>query len=51
MSLDKATELSLSPITELVLGLLADRLRGADRAAQDIPFYRELLGKELIEHE
>ncbi len=51
VDLKEANELALSPITELVLNLLGERLRGSDKDPQHIPFYRELFGKELIEHE
>ena len=49
--LKSATQLSLSPITELVINLLHQRLTGQKQAPDDIPFYRELFGKELVEHE
>jgi 8-oxo-dGTP pyrophosphatase MutT (NUDIX family) len=51
VDLDHALELPLSPITELVLDLLADRLRGARDSEDRIPLYRSLRGKELVEHE
>ncbi len=51
VKLDQASKLALSPITELVLNLLKERLRGESMALDQIPFYRELFGKELIEHE
>ena len=51
VKLDQASKLALSPITELVLNLLKERLRGDSIALDQIPFYRELFGKELIEHE
>lgn len=48
--LKSATDLDLSPITELVLDLLQDRLIGNTESPDDrIPLYRELYGKELIE--
>jgi 8-oxo-dGTP pyrophosphatase MutT (NUDIX family) len=51
VSLEAARQLPLSPITELVLGLLDHRLRGDGSVPDGVPFYRELLGRELIEHE
>ncbi len=51
VSLDRALDLPLSPITELVLELLGDRLRGTAGDSEHIPLYRSLFGKELIEHE
>ena len=51
VSLAAANQLALSPITELVLKLLEHRLSGKSTAVEDVPFYRQLQGKELIEHE
>ncbi len=51
VSLAAANRLALSPITELVLNLLERRLTGATSSLDGVPFYRELHGKELIEHE
>lgn len=51
VDLKQAHRLALSPITELVLNVLSERLRGRDGDLDYIPFYRELFGKELIEHE
>ncbi|MCZ6830559.1 MAG: NUDIX hydrolase [Gammaproteobacteria bacterium] len=51
VSLDQALDLPLSPITELVLELLGERLRGARGDWEHIPLYRSLFGKELVEHE
>ncbi len=59
---DAAAELALSPITELVLQLLRRRLQGDLEGhgrnesggvddLEKVPFYRELKGRELIEHE
>lgn len=48
--LQTATELDLSPITELVLDLLKDKLAGiAPNPSEGVPLYRQLYGKELIE--
>ena len=48
--LKSATDLDLSPITELVLDLLKDRLAGNTANPDErVPLYRELYGKELIE--
>ncbi len=48
--LRSATDLDLSPITELVLDLLKGRLAGNTASPEDrVPLYRELYGKELIE--
>ena len=49
--LSSARDLPLSPITELVLGLLGERLAGGAGDPMQVPFYRELFGKELVEHE
>jgi 8-oxo-dGTP pyrophosphatase MutT (NUDIX family) len=51
VALEDVSRLPLSPITELVLGLLKERLNGDSRGFDHIPFYRELAGRELIEHE
>lgn len=51
VDLKETHRLALSPITELVLGLLSDRLTGGKTDKNNIPFYRELAGKELIEYE
>ena len=51
VDISRANRLELSPITELVLNLLGERLRGGNGDLHAIPFYRELFGKELIEHE
>jgi len=51
VNLAAANRLALSPITELVLNLLERRLSGKSGAVEEVPFYRELHGKELIEHE
>ena len=51
VALKEASKLALSPITELVLQLLQSRLSGAESRVEEIPFYRSLYGKELIEYE
>jgi len=51
VNLKAANRLALSPITELILELLRDRLTGKPRSREAIPFYRQLAGKELIEYE
>lgn len=51
VSLHSAHRLALSPITALVLQLLKRRITGKPEAVEQIPFYRELNGKELIEYE
>jgi len=51
VSLEETGRLALSPITELVLDLLQQRLRGDDSAPDGVPFFRQLQGQELIEHE
>jgi 8-oxo-dGTP pyrophosphatase MutT (NUDIX family) len=51
VNLDTALGLPLSPITELVLELLDERLRGSGAGPGNIPLYHSLFGKELIEHE
>eukprot|EP00494_Astrolonche_serrata_P032972 UN33241 len=48
---ESANRLALSPITELVLNLLHRRITGQPEDAQQVPFFRELNGKELIEYE
>jgi 8-oxo-dGTP pyrophosphatase MutT (NUDIX family) len=50
IGLDEAMTLCLSPITELVLELLGERLRGGSDSGET-PLYRSLFGKELVEHE
>lgn len=48
--LKSAKSLDLSPITELVLDLLKNRLAGnTTNLDERVPLYRELYGKELIE--
>jgi 8-oxo-dGTP pyrophosphatase MutT (NUDIX family) len=51
VNLKQASKLALSPITELVLELLQRRLSGDESSVEDVPFYRSLYGKELIEYE
>jgi 8-oxo-dGTP pyrophosphatase MutT (NUDIX family) len=51
VDLKAAHRLALSPITELVLNLLARRISGAPDSVEKIPFFRQLNGKELIEYE
>lgn len=51
VELHAAHRLALSPITELVLRLLERRITGKPAAAEQVPFFRELHGKELIEYE
>ena len=51
VSLDKASKLALSPITELVLNLLKRRITGEPADTDKVPFFHELNGKELIEYE
>ena len=51
VNLRSAHRLALSPITALVLDLLKRRITGKPDAVEQIPFYRELNGKELIEYE
>jgi 8-oxo-dGTP pyrophosphatase MutT (NUDIX family) len=51
VELHAAHRLALSPITELVLRLLERRITGEPSAPEQVPFFRELHGKELIEHE
>ena len=51
VALKEASKLALSPITELVLQLLQHRLSGDESSVEEIPFYRSLYGKELIEYE
>ena len=46
-----AHRLALSPITRLVLDLLARRITGHPKAAEEVPFFRQLHGRELIEYE
>ena len=51
VELHAARRLALSPITELVLSLLQRRITGKPEAAEAVPFFRQLHGKELIEYE
>ncbi len=51
VNLAAANRLALSPITELVLRLLHVRLSGSKADEDQVPFYRELYGRELIEFE
>jgi 8-oxo-dGTP pyrophosphatase MutT (NUDIX family) len=51
VEMHSARRLALSPITRLVLELLARRITGHPEAADQVPFFRELHGKELIEYE
>ena len=51
VALKEASKLALSPITELVLQLLQRRLSGDESSVEEVPFYRSLYGKELIEYE
>ncbi len=51
VELHAAHRLALSPITELVLRLLERRITGKPSDLQQVPFFRELNGKELIEYE
>lgn len=51
VELHAAHRLALSPITELVLRLLERRITGKPIDAEQVPFFRELHGKELIEYE
>jgi 8-oxo-dGTP pyrophosphatase MutT (NUDIX family) len=51
VALEAASELELSPITELVLTLLRRRITGDPEHPEEVPFFRELHGKELIEYE
>jgi 8-oxo-dGTP pyrophosphatase MutT (NUDIX family) len=51
VNLKAAHRLALSPITELVLNLLAQRISGEPDSVEKIPFFRALNGKELIEYE
>jgi 8-oxo-dGTP pyrophosphatase MutT (NUDIX family) len=51
VELHSAHRLALSPITELVLRLLERRITGKPADAEQVPFFRELHGKELIEYE
>ena len=51
VELHAAHRLALSPITELVLRLLERRISGKPSDVHEVPFYRELHGKELIEYE
>jgi hypothetical protein len=51
VSLEKASKLALSPITELVLNLLRRRITGEPEDTGKVPFFHELNGKELIEYE
>ena len=49
--LESAAELPLSSITELVLRLLKQRLSRAGGQPDEIPFYRERFGRELVASE
>lgn len=51
VELHAAHRLALSPITELVLRLLERRITGKPAEPDQVPFFRELHGKELIEYE
>ena len=51
VNLRGAHRLALSPITELVLRLLRRRIDGEPEKADQVPFFRQLNGKELIEYE
>jgi 8-oxo-dGTP pyrophosphatase MutT (NUDIX family) len=51
VELHAAHRLALSPITELVLRLLERRITGKPADAGQVPFFRQLHGKELIEYE
>jgi len=51
ISVDKAMDLALSPITELILQLLDKRLRGDKTTNNEIPFYRARQGREQVEYE
>ena len=51
VELHAANRLALSPITALVLKLLHRRLTGKPENPEQVPFFRELHGKELIEYE
>ncbi|MEP5762961.1 MAG: NUDIX hydrolase [Halieaceae bacterium] len=51
VNLAAASRLALSPITELVLKLLQRRITGKPGDLDTVPFFRQLHGKELIEHE
>lgn len=49
--LRSAHRLALSPITELMLNMLKRRITGKPEDPRQVPFFRELNGKELIEYE
>ncbi len=49
--LASAHRLALSPITELMLSMLKRRITGKPENPHQVPFFRELNGKELIEYE
>ncbi len=51
VDVDKAMQLDLSPITELILQLLDKRLRGLADDLPGIPLYRARGGREEIEYE
>ncbi len=51
VGLESAHRLALSPITELMLNMLKRRITGKPEHPQQVPFFRQLNGKELIEHE
>ena len=51
VSLKAAHRLALSPITELMLNMLKRRITGKPDDPHQVPFFRELKGKELIEYE
>lgn len=51
VDLGSAHRLALSPITELVLRLLERRITGKPEDPEQVPFFRQLNGKELIEYE
>lgn len=51
VGLESAHRLALSPITALMLNMLRRRITGKPAQAEQVPFFRELHGKELIEYE
>ena len=51
VSMDKAKDLALSPITEMILQILDKRLRGDKTYSREIPFYRAQRGREKMGHE
>ena len=49
--LNTASSLPLSEITEMMLGRLKHRLSGESGSSQQIPFYRQRFGREVLETE